>query len=156
MDRQVCARSRTFVVGGRASPLYYETDIKKICQKRINILDKIKNGVYTGWVDIEGRKDHEQGLWVNQYFLFTFFCGEHRHSLEHYPDPKSVFGTIRKRGILPKVIEPKKNPPITHFLGHVLEGGLKYEDIPFPERHNVLVWKGEPIVDEDPGCVDEF
>ena len=118
---------------------------------------KIENGVYTGWIDIEHVKEQEQGIWVMHFFLWTFFCGEHHKSVEHYPTKESLFGTSTYDPcILPRVIKPKKNPPISHFLGHVLEGGLAYEQIPYPERHNVLVWKGEPIVTDDPGCVDKF
>ena len=136
-------------------PSTLETDISKIFNKRIHINNLIKKGVYTGWDDFRG---HPCGLWVGQWFLWTFLTQEHRRTVEEFPTPRSLKTPVEKGvlPILPKVLNSGNNPPLSEFIEHVC-AGVEIDEIRDPARHNALQWKVMPVPPEAvPGCESCF
>ena len=97
---------------------------------------------------------------MGQWWIRTFFCDKHRRTVSDYPDSKLLGWNKKaenpKKQILPLVISPSNNPPLSNFIRHVADGDNR-DQIPHPTRHNALQWIGMPVVsEEDVDCDDCF
>lgn len=123
-------------------------NIEQIFNKRIRVNNLIKIGVYTGWADFQ---NHPGGLWVGQWFLWTFLTDEHRFTVDKFGHAQSLKGNHEESGLplLPNVLNPDANPPLFDFIRHVCRRG-RLTEIQEPLRQNALVWRGNPV--DPPGA----
>ena len=136
----------------RHPPPNLNLDANQMCRRRLQMNRKCAKGVYTGWPHPDG------GVWIMHWFLWTFLCGEHRKTFEKYPTRKSLFKNLGngEPPIFPRVLTPKPNLQMKDFIKHVSENNPT-ATIPHPKRHNVLQWKGEPIIyTDDEDCIGCF
>ena len=127
----------------RCPPVFLNLSVKQICTRRIQMNTKCKKGVYTGWPHPPG------GVWIMQWFLWTFLCGEFRRTYQDYPSWDDLLEEPAKGTLppIPPLLTPDAPLKVEDFIQHVGDHNDR-ASIPHPKRHNVFQWKGRPVVDK--------